>query len=938
MERCQRAGDKSEELSVRTDNMSVRTDNMDDSMLELASQDHNTDDDGTLSDNDDNVSYGDDTLYDVEEEEEDHDDDLAYTPQRAPRAHPRVEERAEVQDERQRSNVEDDDLSGYGGADFHREEAESFMNDLISQCERNGRMSAEQHKDSLMQLNSKWQQIMDQIMYDQERQIESIVQERNESELSSAAEANGLRRMHEEEIATVKDQVMVQSQKIILQEMKVNAERERKYEEAFESRVEEAVDETKQQMSDEFDITLSGMKSTQEKMKQQYENMLKETEIRVQDEVARDANKVSDSKVTVFMMQYEEMKTQVVDLTMEIQTLEMAAESKAEDNVLEATEKDNQIDKLKANIDKRVKTSKMLISQMRDTHSSEVKQLQAKISELLSSNEQRDAEASKGVEQAYSKSIQDLKMAQAKIKDLLSKNEKRETETSESEEQAHAKVVGDLKKVYQMKIEEMALTEEKNIERMQKALNKGFRAELLITKKKIEEGNAALAKSDLIIKKEKSKITAVRKEHNENIQKLKKEHKVKVERSNANALFAQKAAEADRTCFNESKMRLDEHAQTLQVTHEREVNMLKMQLKEEKAGSSDKYDSIISGQKTKISSLQTLNNEFTEKLKLTDANESKIHTDLKSKVSSLQKQNNKLTERLKIVKMGQSKRNQTGDKSGHVDESQGALASLQRDVEVMKRAANKRSNLMTDLNNTSVTDCSEKMSHRHTKTIEKENGSKKFLLANGKEDTEEKRQQRIVLPTEIQLQHTGSEELVQDHYDLEEKEKSREHPDAASNCSTILSSRNTSPTNLPASDAHPFPDLSPITFGSPTPQRKSRKKSSKVAPYSQNRIVDKVKPKLDRSKSQLSPRRNSSKFSHRSHRSKSPASVKSQTIIVAPKSLRTLLSTPHRRRRDSLSSWGSSFTQLDTDDMRLMILNVPITNKLKKVRKFDFKI
>jgi len=204
MERCQRAGDKSEEISVRTDNT------VDDSMLELASTDHNADDD-TVSDNDDNVSYGDDdTLYDVEEEEEDEDDDdLAYRPQRAQRAHPRDEERIVTQDDSQGIDNEDD-LSGYGGAEFHREEAESFMIDLIALCEGTDQMGAEQHKDSLMQLNSKWQQILDQVMYDQEQHIESLVQERNEN---VEAEANGLRQLHEEEIAAVKEEVMDQSQK-----------------------------------------------------------------------------------------------------------------------------------------------------------------------------------------------------------------------------------------------------------------------------------------------------------------------------------------------------------------------------------------------------------------------------------------------------------------------------------------------------------------------------------------------------------------------------------------------------------------------------------------------------------------------------------------------------------------------------------------------------
>ena len=133
MERRQKAGDKSEELSVRTDR-SART--MDDSMLELASVDHNTDD-GTLSDNDDNVSYGDETetLYNVEEEEEDdQDNDLAYTPQ--------VEERSEVEDDGEGSVVEDD-LSGYGGAEFQREEAESYMRELINTFEENENMTAE---------------------------------------------------------------------------------------------------------------------------------------------------------------------------------------------------------------------------------------------------------------------------------------------------------------------------------------------------------------------------------------------------------------------------------------------------------------------------------------------------------------------------------------------------------------------------------------------------------------------------------------------------------------------------------------------------------------------------------------------------------------------------------------------------------------------------
>jgi len=859
MERCQRAGDKSEEISVRTDNM-------DDSMLELASIDHNADDDGTVSDNDDNVSYGDDTLDDVEEEEEDDDDDdLAYSPQRAQRAHPRVEDGAETQDDSQGSDDEDD-LSGYGGAEFHREEAESFMGDLIAMCEGTEHMGAEQHKDSLMQLNSKWQQILDQVMYDQEQHIESLVQERNETEMRSEAELNGLRQLHEEEIAAVKEEVMDQSQKIILQEMKVNAERERKYEEAFESRVEQAVDESKEQMSDEFDIALSGMKATQEEMEAKYKRMLKDTEIRVQDEVFRDASKASDSKVSVFMMQFEEMKTQVVDLTMDIQTLEMAADATAEDHASEITEKDTEIKKLKANIDKRISTSKMLISQMRNTHSSEIEQLQAKINELLSNEEQIEVDTSKHA----------------------------------NVEEAHSEEIECLKKAHQLKIAEMQLTESKNIDKMQKTLNKLRKADTADFGKKLDEANASMAKYQSVIANREIEIAAVRKEHEESTQKLNKEHKSQLARLNAHC--AQKIADADRSLIAEPKERFEALVETLQKKHKCEVHTLIQKQEDEKAVIVARYDSIGSEQGTKISSLQKQNNKFRLRLKAMEENESKKVTELEAKMSSLQEKNSQL-KKLKSASTGQLKSNHAGKKSRNGDETPRASANMK---------------------NTSVI----KSNPYSTKLNGKVNNARTDLLINGGDELEEQRKNGNTLPTEIQLKLEDSI-VAQTHYETEEKERSLgKHHDAASNCSTLLSSGKSSPIYLPDNDAPPFPDISPITLGSPPPNRSYRRKISKVTPVTGEQELDlHTTPKQ-------SPLLNSSKYSFRTQVAKTPTTVKSATLAVAPKSFRKMFTTPRRRRRDSLSSWGSSASLAEPHDMRLMILNIPVTTRLKKIINF----
>jgi len=475
-----------------------------------------------------------------------------------------------------------------------------------------------------------------------------------------------------------------------------------------------------------------------------------------------------------------------------------------------------------------------------------------------------------------------------------------------STEEAHSKAIQDLKKAQEVKIEEILATESKNIDRMQKALNKAHKNELTALRKKVEGGNTTIAKYEAAVKKEKFKLTAIKKEHDTGIQKLKREHKVKLERASANVLVAQKLAEADCT----SKLRFEERVQVLQEKHKSEAHALTTQLKEEKAGITAKYDSIISEQKSKTSSLQALNDELKRKIKLKEVNMSKRVNELEAKVCSLQKQKNILNEKLKLAKK-ESKRDCAGDELDYADESQGALASLQRDVEAMKHAANMRSISMIDKNNSYASGSDKRLQHSS-----KSNGKKTDSLAKGKVETEKQRQQRTTLPKEIQLE---SEELEGDE----------QIPDTTSNCSTILSSGQDSHMNLPDRNAHPFPDLSPITFGSPPPKRKPRKKNSRVAPSLAGN-ADIAKQKLDLKKS---PRLSLSKPSFRTstRRSVSPASAVTPTVVVAPKSLRNLLTTPRRRRRDSFSSWGSSMTQMEPEDIRLMIINVPITPKLKKI-------
>jgi len=915
MDEFQRAGDKSGEISVAP---SIRTN--DDSLLEIASQDHNADDASFSDDDDDNVSYDVDdedenelNLYDVEEVDED-----LYRPRS--RTHSRVEElhpAPDVQDARNRGNgsngsiSHDDDEEGmtqYEGVDFRREEIDSFLQELVDDLEESGQISVEQHKDALMQLNAKWQEALDQTIDEQEQQLESLVQDRNESELRAEAELNGLRQVHQEELGAVKEQVMESSQKIILQEMKVNAERERKYEEAFEFRVQEVVDASKKEMNEEFDIALAGMMTTQEEIEKRYKKMLKEKEISVRGEVIEEANKASETKISVFMSQYEDMKNQVVDLTMEIQTLQIEIDSKEE-------EKNDEIEQLRAILDEEKKLAneefELKVQSITKTHKTTHEQLQVKINGLTSSLEMKEKTGGKAylerinkLEKEHQIEIESMRSEEVKNKkeldELNSMIERNDIENAKSVKEACSQAVEDLKKKYELEI----LAEAKSVQKTEKeiadkieSLEKKRMSQIDDLTNELEKKKRLIAKHESIIESKDGSITTLTKKFEESSKNKAMELKSQVDRLKMG--FAREKAL--------SKDRFEEHTRKLQEMHKSEMENLRVQLK-------------------------------------TESTENKAkHGENGSQSSSLQL-NPKSQEPEVIVISKQSKEDAREKSNISLDESQGALADLQREVQALKSTSKLHNGFINEKSN-SFTPMSDRTTNNSTKSNEKENDKNVNLAKKGEN------QHHNVLPKEIELQ---SEQLK---VTVPNENEGDENSTVVTNISKKADSpphspreRKVSPTNLPQSNEYQFPDLSPLTLGSPslkrTPQRKasrvvpssmprgiSRRKSNKIVPL--NLVASTTKKKKILSQTpRLSQRLNSStKSSLLKNKLQTPGTFKTQTSVSSPP--RRLI-TPRNRRRDSFSSFGSSFgtsVAPNDNDMRLMIINVPYTEKLKKMTK-----
>jgi len=920
MNEVQRAGDKSGEISVAP---SIRTN--DDSLLELASQDHNADD-ASFSDDNDDVSYEDDdenendniSLYDVEEVDED-----IFSRPRS-RTHSRVEElHAEAQAGGGHSDDEDG-MTEYGGIEYRREEVEVLVRELMDNYQELSQISTEEHKDSLMQLNSKWQEIFDQTVYEQEQHIESIVQERSENELRTEAEINGLRQVHQEELGAVKEEVMEQSQKIILQEMKVNAERERKYEEEFELRLQQAVEESKVEMSDEFDIALAGMKATQEELEQRYEELLKEKEISVRQEMSEKVNKTSESKFSLFMSQYEDMKKHVVDLTMEIQKLQIEAESKSE-------EKNNEIEELNVAFKKKVKTmndeSESKLREVQATHVTEIEQLQTKIEELTNNIEKKDAQNVMITEKAYSEAVENLNKEHqleiesirsaaannlSKLDNLESIIERKEADFTKAIEEAHSKAVQDMKDTYVVELESLRSAAAKNVSNSEKefdakikSLENRHTSEVNILKVKLVETKTSIQKHKSTIDSKDATIATLT-EENKNLNDKFKLHVNQVEVD----------FEKERSL---SKKQFEEYTYNLKEAHKSEMEMQRMQLKNEISELMAKYETIVDQKENFSSPQHPQHNTNSQEL---DMDEADI-----------------LKQDLVEEKIGENG-----------EETHGALANLQRKVAALQYTLH--DGTMSGKNNAENDQRSQNGSKSKRKEIDTLQNEKKM------------HQQQSIFPAEIQLQQEKSKDPAQ----IEAKNNEAaitpvvEKVDSIPHSPTTISLGEASPQNVPQRDEIHFPDLSPLTLSSPPPKSTPQRRPNRIVPSSLPRLktprkskvvpIDSVasqtKTRSFLKKTPLSQRlkNSASKSSLIKRNFQTPKTSKTHQTPKTSKSRMSILSSarsPPRRRvltprgcQESFSTFGSSFGSSIPpleDDMRLMIINVPYTEKMKKLTK-----
>lgn len=353
----QKAGDKSGELSVKTQDL-----------LEEASQDmiDDDDDDDDLSEQ---LSYGNEDESDdessssidgEEEEEEDDENHIMSTTEGMGTDGDAVaeishgEEEDDDDDNDSGMMIDDDESVGTEGDDFlsalprgefdggiSHNDAHGTLQDLIEVYSTRNQISFNQYERSLRQLHAKWESVHenDMIMFDQERHnMELHIDE--------------LRRHHENDIEASKAEVLEQSQKIILEEMKANAHRERKSEADIEDAVKEAVEKVRAEMEEDFQISISGMQAAQDDLKKRYDKLVKDAESRVRDEVEVEIKAQYEAKIEAFNEECEDLKQKIIELTMENEKLEIlggeVGSSKETDALIASLE--NEVTVLKKNL------------------------------------------------------------------------------------------------------------------------------------------------------------------------------------------------------------------------------------------------------------------------------------------------------------------------------------------------------------------------------------------------------------------------------------------------------------------------------------------------------------------------------------------------------------------------------------------------------------
>ena len=112
---------------------------------------------------------------------------------------------------------------------------------------------------------------------------------------------------------------MEKIQKSIMSEMKANADREVKSQSTIDIAVQNVIQQTKDEMNQEFQIVLYGMKGSTDEFTNMYQLLIKKVEIQAKNDVKEDLEKEMNMKIDLLIENYESLKKQVVDLTFDLE-------------------------------------------------------------------------------------------------------------------------------------------------------------------------------------------------------------------------------------------------------------------------------------------------------------------------------------------------------------------------------------------------------------------------------------------------------------------------------------------------------------------------------------------------------------------------------------------------------------------------------------------
>ena len=104
-----------------------------------------------------------------------------------------------------------------------------------------------------------------------------------------------------------------------MSEMKANADREVKSQSTVDIAVQNVIQQTKDEMNQEFQIVLNAMKESTDEFTNRYQLLIKEVEIQAKNDVKEDLEKEMKMKIDLLIENYESLKKQVVDLTFDLE-------------------------------------------------------------------------------------------------------------------------------------------------------------------------------------------------------------------------------------------------------------------------------------------------------------------------------------------------------------------------------------------------------------------------------------------------------------------------------------------------------------------------------------------------------------------------------------------------------------------------------------------